>query len=309
MAGRGAGARLLEREVADAAQHVVQRVDRVRARALGGALEVGLDLLERVRVDQLAQLLLAEQLAQQLAVERQRGGAALGVGRVALVHVGRDVVEQQRGGERRGGRRLDLDQARARASAACAAGPAGRARRARRAGTRGRSRARSGTARSAWRPRAASATSAAAATAACGGRGRRAGSAARGRRSRGSARRTARSRRARRRPCPRARRGRSARSPRPGGSSASGRWTMIPSSDQIASDSRPYSSRMRALSASPQAACTRPPNGERMHTRQSPISSRKRSTTIVRSLGMTRVASCCSRRKASRFWAARWSRS
>ena len=36
---------------------------------------------------------------------------------------------------------------------------------------------------------------------------------------------------------------------------------MMPSSDQIASDSRPYTSRMRALSASPQAACTRPPNG------------------------------------------------
>ena len=36
---------------------------------------------------------------------------------------------------------------------------------------------------------------------------------------------------------------------------------MIPSSDQIASDSRPYSSRMRALSARPQAACTRPPYG------------------------------------------------
>ena len=36
---------------------------------------------------------------------------------------------------------------------------------------------------------------------------------------------------------------------------------MIPSSDQMASDSRPYSSRMRALSARPQAACTRPPNG------------------------------------------------
>ena len=32
-------------------------------------------------------------------------------------------------------------------------------------------------------------------------------------------------------------------------------------------------------------ACTRPPNGERMHTRQSPISSRKRSTTIVLSVG------------------------
>ena len=66
--------------------------------------------LERAGVDQLAQLLLAEQLAQQVAVERQRGGAALGVGRVALVHVGGDVVEQQRGGKRRGGGGLDLDE-------------------------------------------------------------------------------------------------------------------------------------------------------------------------------------------------------
>ena len=63
---------------------------------------------------------------------------------------------------------------------------------ARRAGPRGRSPARSGTARSGARPRAATATSAAAATAACACRGRRAGSAARGRRSRGSGRRTAR---------------------------------------------------------------------------------------------------------------------
>ena len=35
------------------------------------SLEVGLDLLERARVDQLAQLLLAEQLSQQVAVERE----------------------------------------------------------------------------------------------------------------------------------------------------------------------------------------------------------------------------------------------
>ena len=70
----------------------------------------------------------------------------------------------------------------------------------------------------------------------------------------------------------------------------------MPSSDQMASDSSPKRSRMRALSARPQAACTRPPKGESTHSRQSPISSRKRSTTIVRSLGTTRVASRCSRR-------------
>ena len=83
----------------------------VGARPLGQALEVGLDLLERRGVDQVAQLLLAEQLAQQVAVEREGGRAALRVRRVALVHVGGDVVEEQRGGERRGGRGLDLDEA------------------------------------------------------------------------------------------------------------------------------------------------------------------------------------------------------
>src|SRR3954464_71666 len=42
----------------------------------------------------------------------------------------------------------------------------------------------------------------------------------------------------------------------PGGSSASGRWTMMPSSDQIASDSRPKTSRIRRLSASAHARGT-----------------------------------------------------
>ena len=98
------------------------------------------------------------------------------------------------------------------------------------------------------------------------------------------------------------------RSARLGGASASGRWSAIPSSDQIDCASRPTESRRRAVSAIPHGACTRPPNGVRMQTRQSPISSRKRSTTIARSEGTTPVAAACSRRKVSRFWAARGSR-
>ena len=46
------------------------------AAALASALQVGLDLGQRVGVDQLAQLLLAEQLREQVAVERQRCGAS-----------------------------------------------------------------------------------------------------------------------------------------------------------------------------------------------------------------------------------------
>ncbi len=78
--------------------------------------------------------------------------------------------------------------------------------------------------------------------------------------------------------------------------SRSGRCRTMPSSEEIASASRPKRSRMRAERARPHAECTRPPYGDRMHRRQSPISSRKRSSTIVRSLGSTRVAASCSRR-------------
>ena len=179
-------------------QHVVQLVGGGRAGALRGPLEVGLDLLQRGGVDQLAQLLLAEQLAQQLAVERQGGGPALGVGRVALVHVGGHVVEEQRRRERRGALGLDLHQRQLAGVQAAQQLPRGRAGRARRAGTRGRSRARSGTGRSASPPRAATGPSAAAARAACACRGRRAAAAAPARRSRGSGRRTAPRRTARR---------------------------------------------------------------------------------------------------------------
>ena len=73
-------------------------------------LQLVFHALERAGVDQLAQLLLAEQLAQQVAVERERGGAALGVGGVALVHVGRHVVEEQRGREGRGRAGLDVHE-------------------------------------------------------------------------------------------------------------------------------------------------------------------------------------------------------
>ena len=206
--------RLVQRQVADAAQHVVQRVHGVRARALRQPLQVGLDRLQRARVDQLAQLLLPEQLAQQLAVQRQRRRAALGVGLVALVHVGRDVVEQQRGRERRGGLRLDLDQ---RELAPVQLGQqvvqAGQVQHVAQDLAVGlehdrelRVAARDLQQRLRLQPLLPQRRAPA--------RDRRAGSAARGRRSRGSARRTARSRPARRRRGPRARPGRSSPAPR-----------------------------------------------------------------------------------------------
>src|SRR5439155_24822837 len=53
---------------------------------------------------------LAQQLAEKVAVERERLGPPLRRGRVVLVHVVRDVVEEERGGVGRGRRRLDVDE-------------------------------------------------------------------------------------------------------------------------------------------------------------------------------------------------------
>ena len=119
----GALRRLRRRQVADAPQHVVQRVGVPGPQVLRAVLQVVLDLLQRRRVDEVAQLLLPQQLAQQLAVQRQRHGPALRRRRVALVHVGRHVVEEQRRGERRRRLRLDLDQRELPRVRACAAGP------------------------------------------------------------------------------------------------------------------------------------------------------------------------------------------
>ena len=76
-------------------------IERGRPPVLGECLEAQLQVGQRLRVQELAQLLLAEQLAQQVAVQRQRAGPAFGQWRIAVVHVGRDVVEQQAAGERR----------------------------------------------------------------------------------------------------------------------------------------------------------------------------------------------------------------
>ena len=87
-----------------------------------------------------------------------------------------------------------------------------------------------------------------------------------------------------------------ARSSTGSSSTASGRRSTMPSSDQIISTSTPHRSPSVCCSAMAHGACTWAPNGDRTQTRQSPISSRKRSTTMVRSSGTTPVASACSSR-------------
>ena len=73
-------------------------------------LQLGLDLRDDLGVEQLAQLLRAQQLGQQRRVEGERGGAALGQRGVALVDELGDVAEQDGLAERRGRRRRDLHE-------------------------------------------------------------------------------------------------------------------------------------------------------------------------------------------------------
>ena len=65
----------------------------------------------------------------------------------------------------------------------------------------------------------------------------------------------------------------------------------MPSSLHSTWTSSPYRSASLPSIAIAHGACTRSPNGDSTHTRQSPISSGKRSTTIVRSSGTAPVAS------------------
>ncbi|HTY19855.1 MAG TPA: hypothetical protein VMH82_19240, partial [Myxococcota bacterium] len=72
------------------------------------ALKGEFQVRERGRIDEIAQLLLAEQLAQQIPIQGKSAGPALGERSVAFVHVRGEVVEQERARERRGRDRLDL---------------------------------------------------------------------------------------------------------------------------------------------------------------------------------------------------------
>src|SRR6266851_561103 len=92
-------------QVSAQAKLVVQLVGVARV-----AAQLRLDLLDCVRIEQVAELFLPEQLAQEVTVERQRLRAPLGGRRVVLVHVGRDVVEEERRGVRRGRGGLDVDE-------------------------------------------------------------------------------------------------------------------------------------------------------------------------------------------------------
>ena len=88
----------------------LEEVETQLVRVARRTTQLRLDLLQCARVDQLAQLVLAEQLLEEIPVEREHLCATLSRRRVVLVHVRRDVVEEERARVRRGGRRLHVDE-------------------------------------------------------------------------------------------------------------------------------------------------------------------------------------------------------
>ncbi len=109
--GGAARADLVERERPEIDEQIVHVVGVAGLAGRHQPLQLELELGEDLRIEQLAQLLGAHEVAQEVAVEREGGGAALGERRVALVHVHRDPAEEQRLGERRGPAGLDRDDA------------------------------------------------------------------------------------------------------------------------------------------------------------------------------------------------------
>ena len=104
---RRARGQLLTRQVAEAAQQVVGGVGVAGPPPFVEILEVGLEVGQRLGLDQLAQLLGAEEVGQQVAVEGEGLRLALGDRSVALVQEVGDVGEGERRGERRRPPRVD----------------------------------------------------------------------------------------------------------------------------------------------------------------------------------------------------------
>ncbi len=90
---------LPSRQVAEPQQQIVDPVGAARAMRVVEPLKLPLQRLQHLRVEQLAQLGIAKQIAQLGVIDAQRVRAALGQRRVAVVEERRDITEKQRGGK------------------------------------------------------------------------------------------------------------------------------------------------------------------------------------------------------------------
>ena len=104
-------------ERAQVGEEIVEIVGVTRLALRDEPLQLELQRLDHRGIEQLAELFRAEQVAEEVAVERERGHPPLGERRVALVHVDRDPAEQQALRERRRVACLDRHDAHASATA------------------------------------------------------------------------------------------------------------------------------------------------------------------------------------------------
>ncbi len=89
----------------------MRSVEAVHLALIGQVLQLGFEVGQRVWVDQLPEFVGAKELGQHAPVEGERLRPALGERCIALVHEVGDVVEGERAGERRGNRSVDPDDA------------------------------------------------------------------------------------------------------------------------------------------------------------------------------------------------------
>ena len=99
------------RQIAEPQQQVVNRIGRSRMETRRQVLQLLLERVEHGFVEQIAQLGVADQIAQLRLIDRQRLRAPFGQRRIAVVDVVGDVAEQQRRRERRRLLRFDVDDA------------------------------------------------------------------------------------------------------------------------------------------------------------------------------------------------------
>ena len=91
---------LVAGEVAEAQQEIVDAVEGADLVGFGEGLQLLFGFLDGVEVEELAQVGVAEELAELILIDREGLGAALGEGGVAVVDVVGNVAEEQGAGER-----------------------------------------------------------------------------------------------------------------------------------------------------------------------------------------------------------------
>src|SRR5207237_8181747 len=107
MLGSAAGGELFAGEVAQAEEEVVDAIEVAGFVTFDEGLELLFGFFDGGEVEELAEVGVAEELAELVLVDGEGLGAALGEWGVAVVDIVGDIAEEERGGERRRRARVD----------------------------------------------------------------------------------------------------------------------------------------------------------------------------------------------------------